>query len=156
MRRSVVAFFFTGLLAAFSVVGAACSSAHDPHEILGLRLGYTPEQVRRSFTLRERGHFTTESNPDLKLIWMPETPERSQNSVERVTLEFHDGLLVAVRVTVGSGHPLARGDFREIRATSVLVRDKMPTGVTQIRLIARDCPAHVTEVRSMLNGTNSR
>ena len=133
--------------AALAVVG--CSGPSETAEVYGLRLGYTPAQCRERFTL-DSGEFTYVAGPqDDSMRWTPPPEDRAE--VLSAVLEFHLGLLVAVRLELAPTSPLAAGDALEVRDGSILTREERDDRVTMTWL-SRGCPTHADEVRRRLSG----
>ncbi len=111
--------------------------------IRGLRLGYATSMARARFTPAAPGRFRSEAmDEDLALIWTPSSPDAP---VRGARMEFHLGLLVAVRLTLAPDQPEAEGPPLAISEASVLARDRVEGGV-ELTWLARTCPTHADEV----------
>ncbi len=123
--------------------------ADGPVMLAGVRLGMTPADVRRSFDLAAEGHFQSEApGLDFALSWTPIRP----GGVEAARFEFHEALLVAVRLRGRSGAlPALDGPAFEETPGSVLARRAGPR-VTEVTWLSRDCPTHSAEVTHLMAG----
>lgn len=85
----------------------------------------------------------------LKLAWQRDA--KGGGSLDHVTFEFHNGLLVAVRAAflAGADDAWLTGAGRAETPSTVIARD---TDAQQrsLRWIAKDCPEHEAEVRAIL------
>lgn len=144
-------FLLTLALIAFA---CACSGdGNEPHRVFGVSLGLSATQTRTAFEAPSSGQWTTVTEPALALIWTPS--DRSRSSVVRgpVTFEFHEGRLVAIRALLAADAPMARGNPLNLRTISLLVREPGADESVSLRVLARDCPTHASEVQAVLTGT---
>lgn len=131
-------------LPAILVVASCGSSAPDP--ILGLRLGTTPSSARERFDPGAPGTFRSEAmGEDLALVWEPE----GESDVHGARLEFHLGLLVALRLRTAPSAPPSEGPPMVLTDLSVLTRETTSEEVS-ITWLARACPTHAAEVRRLV------
>ncbi len=111
-----------------------------------VRLGMTPNQVRQRFEGGLVASWRTEiDGSDLRLIREP-AGEFDRES----HFEFHNGMLVAIRVDLREDAPLAIGDPLVISAGSVMTRSHEHVGRVILTVLARDCPTHADEVSRIL------
>lgn len=118
-----------------------------PIVLAGVRLGMTPADVRRSFVLASAGRFQSEpAATDFALAWSPLRPA----GVESARFEFHESLLVAVRLrgTLGAIDALEGPSFEQTPG-SVLARNAA-SNMTDVIWLSRACPTHANEVARML------
>lgn len=136
-------------LGATQLAARACTFASTrPPEVLGLRLGMTPDDVRARFASTA---FRTELGEDVALIADgPLTPE-----VPTARFEFHEGQLVAVRLRVASEAPAASGPDRELSPQIVLARTHEADGSTSVVLLSRTCPTHREEAMHLAGNETS-
>ncbi len=128
--------------AAWCVVMAACAPP-PPDPIFGVRLGMTPAQVRERFDPGVPGTYRSEAmDEDFALVWSPS----ERGDVLTARHEFHEGQLVAMRLTVASGSRAAGGSPVEATPLSLIARDVVDEGVA-VTWLARSCPTHAAEVR---------
>jgi len=143
----------TGWSVASTVIGAANSEPTDVH---GARLGLSASDLRSRFAPPERGAFRAAADApatgDLALDWSADAP----TSPLRARFEFHGGLLVAIRATLPATHPLAPGPALSETAVSVLSRHENADQTVSLTILAKDCPTHAAEVRSLLRGASAR
>lgn len=113
----------------------------------GVRLGMTPEQVRRRFAGGSSASWHTEiDGGDLRLI------RASAGELDReARFEFHNGMLVAIRLDLREDAPLAAGEPLVISAGSVLTRAREESGRVKLTVLSRDCPTHADEVSRILS-----
>ena len=118
-----------------------------PFVVEGVRLGMTPADVRRSFSLASAGRFQSEAaGPDFALAWSPNRP----GGLRSARFEFHESLLVAVRLRGRRGSAAAlEGRAFEQTPGSVLARRAGPN-VTDVIWLSRACPTHANEVARLL------
>ncbi|MGE3631162.1 MAG: hypothetical protein AB7P00_14755, partial [Sandaracinaceae bacterium] len=81
---------------------------------------------------------------DLTLVWDPSNPEASD--LQEARLEFHEGLLVAVRLEVTDSSPEAAGPALVTTETSILSRDPIGPSLVRVSWLSRSCPTHADEV----------
>ncbi|MFO0666162.1 MAG: hypothetical protein U0174_19570 [Polyangiaceae bacterium] len=146
MRRSIAA----ALL--FASLALACAKG-VPAEFHGVKLGMQPGDVRARFDLpsghwKNDGGTSTVGGGALKLTWKRDA---GGDGPEEAVFEFHNGLLVAIRAryAVGTHDAFAMGTSRLETSSTVLARDD-EGGKKNVRWIAKDCPDHEAEVRSIL------
>jgi hypothetical protein len=94
------------------------------------------------------GSWASEANPEPILRWQgpPGAP------ISQAIFEFHQGMLVAIRLRVSPGSPEAAGAEVEVTSTRVIARKKEPSGEVSVTVISRSCPAHSAEVAQLLRG----
>jgi hypothetical protein len=115
--------------------------------ISGVRLGMTPSQVRQRFEGGSAASWRTElDGVDLRLIRGP-TEEFDRES----RFEFHNGMLVAIRLDLREDAPLAEGEPLVISVGSVMTRGQEEAGRVMLTVLARDCPTHAGEVSRILS-----
>ncbi|MGF1468592.1 MAG: hypothetical protein ACFCGT_20910 [Sandaracinaceae bacterium] len=132
-------------LAAWSLLGLLQGAFSPPGrlELRGLRLGYTPSMTRSAFEGGVDGTFRTATvGEDLHLEW---TPADDRGPVRWARMEFHAGLLVAVRLDLAPDAPEAAGPAIEDRPDGVLER-RSADGAVRLRYLALHCPTHADEV----------
>lgn len=118
--------------------------------VRGLTLGDAPTRARDRFAPGSPGQFRTElssaaTGDDFTLVW---TPDRS-DEVRGARLEFHESMLVAVRMRLSDDAPEADGPPLVLTEASLLARDRS-RGEVQLTWIARGCPTHADELRRRL------
>lgn len=165
----VVGLALGGVLVRAAIVS---SNAGGPVEIHGVRLGMTPRDVRDRFAAFSPGGQwrTTAAAGELALEWLPaSTPAASTpppippaandggtaepqppSAAAPARFEFHNGLLVAVRLVVPPSDPAAHGAPVDVSTASVLARRGRTDGRVELTLLARDCPTHAEEVHRLL------
>ena len=123
-----------------------------PPSVLGLRLGLTPDMLRARFA---DASFRTELGEDVALI--ADAP-LAEGVAPGARFEFHDGQLVAVRVTLDATHQDSRGDRIEVTSGTVLARAPGARfdgdAAVRIVLLARTCPTHRGEAEALLTSTD--
>ncbi|MCS6901733.1 MAG: hypothetical protein RMJ98_07540 [Myxococcales bacterium] len=114
----------------------------------GVRLGLSAADTRASFQAPSPGSWASEMTPEPSLRWQgpPGAP------VSQATFEFHQGMLVAIRLRVAPGSPEAKGPKVEVTSARVIARKKEPSGEVTVSMISRSCPAHAAEVNRLLRG----
>lgn len=122
----------------------------QPPEVLGpirgLRLGDTPARARDRFEPGSRGAFRGEAmGEDFALVWEP----AADGDVRSARLEFHDAMLVALRLRLRASAPEAEGPALQVTEGSILTRERS-RGHVELTWIARSCPTHADEVRRRL------
>lgn len=125
---------------------ASWSSTTVP-SVRGVRLGMTPDQVRDRFEGGATASWRTEiAGLDLFLIRAP------GGSLDRDTrFEFHNGMLVAMRLDLPADAPEASGEPLAISPGSVTARTPEPADRVRLIVLARDCPTHADEVSRILS-----
>ncbi len=143
----------TGWAVSSTLIGGANT---EPMNVHGARLGVTASDLRGRFTPPESGAFRAAAdapaNGDLALDWSAD----ARTSPLRARFEFHSGLLVAIRATLPATHPLAPGPALSETAVSVLSRHENADHTVSLTILAKDCPTHAAEVRSLLRGASTR
>lgn len=141
-----------------------------PQQMLGVRLGMGPDQVRRAISPWGRGRLRTSQGvpageavdgpageqADLVLDWSPRGQDAAP--LRHARLEFHAGLLVAVRLDLASGftpgrnRPVQATGFRDSLSTTddeVVLRVRSGNR-TRVTWLSRKCPTHRAEVQRIL------
>lgn len=128
------------------------ASAARIDEIHGVRLGMTAQDVQRRFDVAPAG--TWDAAPGCAggaLEWAPSGGASAQ--VPRwARFEFHEGMLVAVRLRASGADPSARGDRLTSSLGVVLAREPLPEGTVAIALLARGCPDQEDEIHQIISG----
>lgn len=126
---------------------AGSGSPSEMPTIRGVRLGMTADQVRQRFERGAQASWRTEiAGTDMTLI------RAAGGSLDReARFEFHDGMLVAIRMDLPSEAPEASGDRIAISPASVTSRTIILDGRTSLAVLARDCPTHAEEVSRILS-----
>lgn len=139
----------TVLLGAYAALTALLGPSDDTiGPIRGLRLGYATSMARERFTPGGEGSYRSEAQgEDLALVW---TPASDDGPVKAARLEFHLGLLVAVRLTLRPDQPEASGPPLSVSEASVLTREPGDDGVA-LTWLARSCPTHAEEVQRRIS-----
>lgn len=115
----------------------------------GARLGMTAAQLRDAYTLDGAWDLSTDEVGGLTLTWAPES-DLDAGAPRAATFEFHEGLLVAMRLRMPAGAPWATGDPLEVAPDAILHRENVGPDVVQVDVIARNCPTHAEEVSRLL------
>jgi hypothetical protein len=115
----------------------------------GVKLGLSPANARDFFQLRGQGSWTTQSDPELTLLW---EAKRKENSPSAARFEFHDGLLVAARFQSKTLEGPFQGRALENYQTAIVVRERDPQGIVKLTIISKGCPTHRAEVQRLLSG----
>lgn len=135
------------LLALLALVSSiVMPSGPEIPSVRGVRLGMTPDQVRERFEGGAAAAWRTElAGTDLTLIRAP------GGTLDRETrFEFHNGMLVAIRLDLPEGAAEGSGERLVITTGSVTERTASGPGRVQMRVLARDCPTHADEVSRIL------
>lgn len=136
------------LMALGSLVWNLASSTESAIPTIdGVRLGMTPEQVRRRFAGGSSASWRTEiDGGDLRLI------RASGGELDReARFEFHNGMLVAIRLDLREDAPLAAGEPLRVSVGSVMTRAREEMGRVKLTVLSRDCPTHADEVSTILS-----
>jgi hypothetical protein len=137
------------LLVGLVVVGAIARARQAPFAGLdGVRLGMTVRDVRVRFDAVGPGHWESRVGDDVVLTWKP-APETHTGPIA-ATFEFHLGILMAIRAELPPGEPAAKGAPFELSDSTVVVREPQPVGTVHLTAIARSCPVHANEARSLI------
>jgi len=140
------------VLPAAWVAGRIVLSAADDGPIVleGARLGMTPAELRRAFVLGPSGTFRSEpAAQDFSVEWLP-APGTARPRLTHARFEFHGGLLVAVRIRGRADDDALAGPGVAQTPGSVIAR-RTHGDVTDVTMLARDCPTHAAEVASILS-----
>jgi hypothetical protein len=121
----------------------------DAVDIRGVRLGLSLSDTRTRFQTPDAGVWSLQSSPEPVLEWSSGQGEASP--VRRATFEFHNGMLMAIRLQVAATNPEAAGPELEVGATRVLHRQRQE-GLATVTVLSRTCPTHAAEVRALLSG----
>ena len=114
--------------------------------VRGVRLGTTLTSARDRLQTGQPGDFRTSAiEEDVALDWTP-AGDSSEGELRSARLEFHLGLLVAMRLRLAPDAPEASGPALEVTEASVLSREPLEDGV-QLTWLARSCPTHADEVQ---------
>ena len=135
------------LVGGTALVRAAIGRANavDSFQLHGVRLGLTARDARDRFEAPGSGHFRTDTTSDLAMEWWPDGED-----VYYARLEFHSGMLVAVRMHLPPTDRDAQGPTFDVSSSAVLSRRRDGDGRVELVLLARDCPTHAAEVRRLL------
>lgn len=120
----------------------------EPDAIPNVKLGMAPGDVRERFEPGGPGAWQTSVSKivgDTAIEWHATD---GTAKVKEARFEFHNGMLVAVRATTNEAPPSSE----KITTTpgSVTVRRAAPAnGVTEIAVLARDCPTHKEEATAL-------
>lgn len=117
-------------------------------DLRGVRLGFSAADTRELFQTASPGVWSSEANPEPRLRW----EARQGGPVRQAIFEFHQGMLVAIRLQVAAETPEAQGPALEVTPARVLTRKKEPSGGVSVTALSRTCPAHATEVAQLLRG----
>ncbi len=134
---------------AWAVVRLADLATEDDPAISsfhGARLGMTPGDVRSRFDVPgelragtgEDGTYTLEL-------------ESAAGTVRSARFEFHEGVLVAVRAELDPRDPSAGRTGLSLSDSTVRKTSAGANGGLELTLIARDCPTHADEVRTLIS-----
>ena len=136
------------LLSVGLVVAASMADPPMLGPIRGVRLGHAPAQVRERFASEIPGHFRgAATGEDFALSWTPAQPASSE--IASAELEFHTGMLVAMRLDLRGAAPEAVGAPLEVTDGSVLSRER-GARFTRVTWLSRSCPTHEEEVRELI------
>ncbi len=141
-----------GLLATFAVVSGGirlvlgtAPSLEGPL-VRGVRLGMTPDVARAAFADAPFGAW---SDPPgccgLTLEWTRSGP----TSTQWARFEFHDGLLVAIRLLADAPIPSAKAQY-EVTPSFVSAVGPGAGGGTKTTVLARGCSTHATEAQQLM------
>jgi hypothetical protein len=119
-----------------------------PTEIRGLRLGLSASDTRERFQAPASGVWSSEANPEPSLRWKADPP----SLIHEAVFEFHQGMLVAIRLSTSPEAPEASGPPIEVSTARVVARKKEQDGRVSLTVLSRTCPAHATEVNRLLQG----
>lgn len=148
-RRLVIA--LAGALAMGTVAVATIALRKQPtafHSLRGVTLGLSASDTRARFRPDSEGSWSLDGRAEPTLRWARTSPS---GPVTRAAFEFHQGMLVAIRLDLSPDAPEASGPPLELSPQAVLSR--RPTGdVTRLVILSRSCPAHTGEVASVLAG----
>jgi hypothetical protein len=136
------------LLTAFFVL-AACTKP-EPDAVPGVRLGMTPHDVRERLVTGGEGTWQTRvgaAADDTALEWTAKDADKAR--VPHATFEFHLGMLVAVRAQVRERTSAPAEESVATTPRTVTLRRATPSGVTDVTVLARDCPTHHEEAESL-------
>lgn len=115
-------------------------------DLRGVRLGLSAADTRARFVAPGPGTWTSESNPEPALRW---TSLDRDAPVREAVFEFHQGMLVAVRLHTAPGAPEGAGPPMELTPARVLARSATDRG-TDVTVLSRNCPTHAAEVARLL------
>lgn len=134
------------LASAAAALAALLRSEPDPGWFRGVRLGMSADQVRARFDAGAPASWRTEiSGTDVALVRGP------AGSLDReARFEFHDGMLVAMRLDLPASAPEARGEAVLETPAAVIARASEEPGRVRLVALARGCPTHADEVARIL------
>ncbi len=121
-------------------------------DLWGARLGDGAADVRTRFAPGSEGDWTSTMGPEGVLSWVPRAPEKAE--VLRARFEFHDSLLVAIRVKARADASWARGPASQITPAALLVRIPHADGTVDLTELSRSCPTHAAEVTRWMEETH--
>jgi hypothetical protein len=134
--------------AGFLGVGALSSLRPSAtRELRGARLGLSLADTRDRFAAPPGGAWSSESSPEPVLRW---APGAQASDLRAATFEFHQGMLVAVRLRLARSAPEASGASLEITRASLLARATTSDGEVELTLLSRSCPTHADEVKRLI------
>jgi len=120
-------------------------------ELHGARLGMTPADVRSHFDEGPRGHWREAPGcGGIGLEWAPDA--HTKGAVQWARFEFHEGMLMAVRMRAAAADPSVGGEPLEASSAVVVARQSMPGAAVAVALLARGCPEHQAEIDQLLGG----
>ncbi len=124
------------------------STDDAPFSFHGVHLGMTPADVRARFDAAREGALRASLGDGgayaLELAG-------GAGTVRSARLEFHEGLLVAIRAELDPRDPLAGAQGRAVSGAAVRVMREGPNGSVALTILSRTCPTHADEVRSLLS-----
>lgn len=121
----------------------------ESSDVRGVRLGFSAADARDRFQTAGPGTWTSAAEPEPVLRWVASDEHAP---LRAATLEFHNGMLVAVRLSVAKDAPEAAGDAMVLSRTSVTSRKQQPDQTVSYTVLSRDCPTHAEEVRKLIAG----
>jgi hypothetical protein len=111
----------------------------------GVRLGMTPADVRSRFDV-SAGLRASVAEDGTYLLDL----ENAAGTVRAARLEFHEGLLVAIRAELDPRDEWASDDGLFLSEATVRRTLRDGTGNTQLTVLSRTCPTHADEVRALM------
>lgn len=147
--------FVLALIGVFGLLvvqqGSGRTAAHDLRglSIHGVWLGLTALQVQRRFEDAPYGEFSELkgcSSPTL--LW--QRRDEGKTTIRSARFEFHDGMLVAMRMRLAATDPLSRGPRLETSTGSLLGRATTADRDTALVWLVRDCDSHAEEAAELL------
>jgi|GEM_PF-1242227 len=114
-------------------------------DLRGVRIGLSAADTRARFLAPGPGVWASESSPEPSLRWSAS----GATDVREAVFEFHQGMLVAVRLKVSPKSPEATGPSLEQTPARVISRQAEGDAVA-VTLLSRSCPAHAAEVAKLL------
>ncbi|MEM7447786.1 MAG: hypothetical protein AAF355_06050 [Myxococcota bacterium] len=137
---------------------AGSESDAELRGLLGVRLGMTPLEVRQNFHQSSSGSSVASSTEQGQLVvdWEAnaEAAWHSSPNLEspiRVTFEFHNAILVAIRADFVAPSDAKSSIDTKLSVSPSAVRSIISEkGRSKVVLIARDCPTHADEVQYIL------
>ena len=138
-----------------AVIGVASFHAANTariDEIHGVRLGMTATEVERRFDAAPEGRWNAAPGCEGgALEWAP-SEGASPRHPRWARFEFHEGMLVAVRLRASGDDPNARGGRLSSTTGAVLAHEPLPGGTVAIALLARGCPDQQDEIQQLISG----
>lgn len=137
------------LLAAAAVLALVACTKTDGDAVPGVRLGMAPHDVRERLVTGGEGVWRTKlgaAADDTAIEWTASDPDKAR--VPHATFEFHLAMLVAVRATVRDPSAPASETITSTSHT-VTLRKGAGAGLTDVTVLARDCPTHHEEAEKL-------
>lgn len=113
----------------------------------GVRLGLSASDTRASFQTSGQGEWSSEANPEPSLRWKAS----AGGLIREAVFEFHQGMLVAIRMKVDPSSLDAQGAPLQVTPAQVISRERVEGDVV-VTVLSRSCPTHTTEVLRLLQG----
>lgn len=136
--------------AAAAVLALAACTKSDADAVPGVRLGMAPHDVRERLVTGGDGVWRTKvgaAADDTAIEWTARNADEAR--VPHATFEFHLAMLVAVRATVRDPSPPASDTITSTSHT-VTLRKAAGPGLTDVTVLARDCPTHHDEAEKLV------
>jgi hypothetical protein len=141
-------------LAVVGIVAASFLAASTGRidEIHGVRLGMTAAEVQARFDAAPGGRWNAAPGCEGGALEWALSEGASPQHPRWARFEFHEGMLVAVRLRASGDDPSAKGDRLSSSAGAVLAREPLLEGTVAIALLARGCPDQQDEIRQLISG----
>lgn len=116
-------------------------------DLRGVRLGLSASDTRTLFQAPGPGSWSSESNPEPILRWKAQPGALIHEAI----FEFHQGMLVAIRLRVDPSSTEAQGPPLEVTQARVVSRGREGEEAL-VTVLSRTCPTHAPEVARLLRG----
>lgn len=117
-------------------------------DVRGVRLGLGAADTRERFSPSGPGQWASDGGTTAALRWTAQPPV---GAVHEAVFEFHQGMLVAIRLRLDPASGEAAGAALEVTPGRIVARERQGEEAL-LTVLSRTCPGHADEVARRLSG----